>query len=314
MTMRTRVAWTGAAVALSIGGLAACSSSQDVSVSAAGAGGPSAIQRASVKTVDVQSVKFSLTVSASGVPGTSGTASISADGTIDNANQRAQLTVDLSKAAEGLPGVAGAAIGSLGDGGQVQIVTDGPDAYLKLGSLASILGATSGQSWVKVSDKDHTGVSTGVSVASGSEILKLLGDTGNVTAVGPEEVRGVQTTHYRGTLDVAAAIGQLPADEQQQASDRLSQLGIDPKSISFPVDVWIGEDDLVRRVQLGFDGSQLPGGDTAGVNATVTLEFYDFGAPVDITVPSPDQVFNFDPGILKGLSGLPGLPGLGGGS
>jgi hypothetical protein len=65
-------------------------------------------------------------------------------------------------------------------------------------------------------------------------------------------------------------------------------------------------------VQLGFDGSQVPGGDTAGVNATVTLEFYDFGAPVDITVPSPDQVFNLDPSILKGLSGLPGLPGLGG--
>ena len=313
MTMRTRVAWAGAAVTLSIGGLAACSSSQDVSVSAAtGAGGPSAIQRASVKTVDVGSAKFSLTVSASGVPGTTGTASVNADGAIDNANQRAQITVDLSKAADGLPGVAGAAIGALGDNGQVQIVTDGPDAYLKLGSLASILGATSGQSWVKVSDKNHSGVSTGVSVASGSEILKLLGETGNVTTVGAEQVRGVQTTHYRGTLDVAAAIGQLPADEQKQVSDRLSQLGIDPKSISFPVEVWVGEDDLVRRVQLGFDGSQIPGGETAGVKATVTLEFYDFGAPVDITVPSPDQVFNFDPSMLKGLPGLSGLPGLGG--
>jgi hypothetical protein len=312
MTMRTRVAWAGAAVALSIGGLAACSSSQDVSVSAVGAGGPSAIQRASVKTVDVESVKFSLAVSASGIPGADGTATITADGAIDNANDRAQLTLDLSKAAAGLPGVAGAAIGSIGDGGRVQVVTQGSDAYVNVGSLASILGATSGQSWVKVSDEDHSAVSTGVSVASGSDILKLLGDAGNVTTVGPEEVRGVQTTHYRGTLDVAAAIKQLPADQQQQVSDRLSQLGIDPKSISFPVDVWIGEDDLVRRVQLGVDGSQLPGNEAKAVNATVTLEFYDFGAPVDITVPSPDQVFNFDLGMLKGLPGVSNLPGLGG--
>src|SRR5947207_13600235 len=109
MTMRTRVAWTGAALALSIGGLAACSSSQDVTVasgSGAGAGGAAAIQRASVKTVDVQSLKLSLTVTASGVPGADGTATITADGAIDNANRRAQLTIDLSKAAAGLPDVA----------------------------------------------------------------------------------------------------------------------------------------------------------------------------------------------------------------
>jgi len=308
--MRTRVAWAGAAVALSIGGLAACSSSQDVSVTAARGAGASPIQRASVKTVDVESVKLSLTISASGLPGTSGAASVTADGAIDNANHRSQLTLDLSKAASGLPGVASTAIGALGDGGRVQIVTDGPDAYLKLGSLASILGATTGQSWVKVSDKNNRTVSTGVSVADGTELLKLLGQAGNVTTVGPEAVRGVDTTHYRGTLDVAAAISQLPADDQKNVSDRLSQLGIDPKSISFPVDVWIGQDDLVRRVQLGVDGSKLPGGKTDAVNATVTLEFYDFGSPVDITVPAPDQVFNFDPSMLKGLSGLPGLSGL----
>ena len=118
MTMRTRVAWAGAAVALSVGGLAACSSSQDVTVAAAraGAGGASAIERASVKTVDVESVKLSLTVTASGVPGANGTATITADGAIDNPNKRTQLSIDLSKAAAGLPDMAGAALGAMAGG------------------------------------------------------------------------------------------------------------------------------------------------------------------------------------------------------
>jgi hypothetical protein len=310
MTMRTRVAWAGAAVALSIGGLAACSSSQDVTVAASGGGasGASAIERASVKTVDVESVKLSLTVTASGVPGANGTATVTADGAIDNASKRAQLTIDLSKAAAGLPDMAGAALGALGNGGRVDVVTDGSDAYVNVGSLGSILGATSGKSWVKISSKEAAD-GAAAAVASGTEILTLLGQAGDVTTVGTEQVRSVDTTHYRGTLDVAAALGQLPADEQGKIGDRLSQLGIDPTALSFPVDVWIGQDDLVRRVQLGVDGSKLPGGSTAGTTATVTLELYDFGVPVNVTVPPADQVFTLDPGALKGLSGLSGIGG-----
>jgi hypothetical protein len=310
MTMRTRVAWAGAAVALSIGGLAACSSSQDVTVaSAGGAGGASAIERASVKTVDVESVKLSLTVTASGVPGANGTATITADGAIDNANRRAQLTIDLSKAAAGLPDMAGAALGALGNEGRVDVVTDGSDAYVNVGSLGSILGATSGTSWVKISGKEGADGGAEAAVASGTEILQLLGQAGDVTTAGTEQVRGVDTTHYRGTLDVAAALSLLPADEQAKIGDRLSQLGIDPKALNFPFDVWIGQDDFVRRVQLGVDGAKLPGGSTAGTTATVTLELYDFGAPVNVTVPPADQVFTLDPGALKGLSGRSGIGG-----
>jgi hypothetical protein len=311
MTMRTRVAWAGAALALSIGGLAACSSSQDVTVAASGAGDSAAraIERASVKTVDVESVKLSLTLTAAGVPGANGTATVTADGAIDNANQRAQLTIDLSKAAAGLPDMAGAALGALGNDGRVDVVTDGSDAYVNVGSLGSILGATAGQSWVKISGKEAADAAPEAAVASGTEILKLLGQAGDITTVGTEQVRGVETTHYRGTLDVAAALSQLPADEQGEIGDRLTQLGIDPKALSFPLDVWIDQDDLVRRVLLGVDGSKLPGGSTAGTTATVTLEFYDFGAPVNVTVPPADQVFTLDPGLLKGLSGLPGIGG-----
>jgi len=300
-------------VALAIGGLAACASNQDVTVGAGsgtGTAGATAIERASVKTVEVKTAKVSLTVSATGLPGSSGAATITADGAIDNVNGRAQLTADLSKAAAGLPSIAGGALSALGDG-KLQIVTDGSNAYVKVGTLASIFGATSDQTWVKVSGNGDASSANSSTVADGTEVLKILGQAGDVTTVGTESVRGVDTTHYRGTLDVAAALGQLSADERAKIEGQLSQVGIDPKAINFPVDVWIGQDDLVRRVQVGVDGSQFAGtaAPTGGVNATVTVELYDFGAPVDITIPSADQVFNLDAGALKGLSGLAGLGG-----
>jgi hypothetical protein len=313
MTMRIRVASTGAAVVLALGGLAACASGQDVTVGAgagAGAGGATAIERASVKTVAIDTAKLSLTVSATGLPGSSGPATFTAEGAIDNTNGRAELNVDLSQATAGLPDIAGGVLGALGDG-HLQLVTDGSDAYLKIGALASIFGATSDKSWVKLTGDGSSDASKGSTVADGTEILKLLGQAGDVTTVGTEAVRGVDTTHYRGTLDVAAALGQLGADERAQVQDRLGQVGIDPKAINFPVDVWIGQDDLVRRVQVGIDGSQFSGANlpTGGVDATVTVELYDFDVPVDITIPSADQVFTVDPGSLPGISGLPGLGG-----
>ncbi len=314
--MRIRVASTGAALVLALGGLAACASNQDVSVSAgaaAGAGGATAIERASVKTVAIDTAKVSLTVSATGLPGSSGPAAVTAEGAIDTVNGRAQLSVDLSQAAAGLPEIAGGVLGSLGDG-RLEVVADGSDAYLKIGTLASLFGATSDQAWVKLTGDGTADTAKGSIVADGTEILNLLGRAGDVTTVGTETVRGVATTHYRGTLDVAAALDQVGADEQAQAKDQLAQLGIDPKDVNIPVDVWIGEDDLVRRVQVGVDGSQFAGTEvpTGGVNATITVELYDFGAPVDITIPPADQVFTVDPSALGGLSGLPGLGELGG--
>ena len=75
------------------------------------------------------------------------------------------------------------------------------------------------------------------------------------------------------------------------------------------MDVWIGSDGLVRRVQIGVSGLQPTTPSTAsptGVGGTLTMEFYDFGQPVDITIPPADQVFQVDPSILGNLGKLIG--------
>jgi hypothetical protein len=304
--MRTRVAAIGAAIALAVGGLAACSSSQDVvraDAAGGGAGSSGVLERATVKTGDVDTAKIAVTVDASGVAGTSGAAILTGDGAIDNVANRSRFTFDLSQLANVLPSSAGIAVGALGDE-PVEIVTDSSDIYLKVGTLGSFLGATSDKSWVKIS-ADGAGSQLGAPLAAGTDVLKLLDGAGEVTTVGTEQVRGVDTTHYRGTLDVASALSKLPADEQGTVQDQLDQVGIDPSAVSFPVDVWIGQDDLVRRVQLGLDEAEV--GTAGEAQATFTLELYDFGAPVEVTVPPADQVFTVDPSTLANLGDLAGL-------
>ena len=53
--------------------------------------------------------------------------------------------------------------------------------------------------------------------------------------------------------------------------------------------MWIDADDLPRRVRMEMDGlfASLGMGDGG---ATITMELYDYGEPVDIVVPSADEV------------------------
>jgi hypothetical protein len=318
--MRSRVAVVGVAAALTVG-LAACAGGQDVVRSdsaSVGAARANVLQAATAKTVAAEQAKISITVSAAGLPNLSGpsgpsgssasprSATVSVDGAIDTAAHRSQFTVDLSQIKGLVPGPVSSALGSLGDG-KLDVVTDGSDVYVDLGSLGSLFGATPGTSWVKISAPAGAGTNTGGYLADGTDILQLLGGAGQVTTVGKETVRGVDTTHYRGTVDVASALAQLPADKRAEVQSRLAQVGVDPAAVSFPVDVWVDKDDLVRRVQVALDSSKIaPTAGTPAITGTVTVELYDVGQPVGITVPPANQVFTVDPSMLQGLGALIG--------
>jgi hypothetical protein len=58
------------------------------------------------------------------------------------------------------------------------------------------------------------------------------------------------------------------------------------------VDVWIDAEGLPRRqsMDIGSAFGSLGLGDSS---VTMTIEYFDFGDPVDIQVPSPDEVTPF---------------------
>ena len=263
--MRTRMAAIGASVALAIGGLAACSSgSHDVVRSDSGGGAATAsdpaeaLKQATQKTTQAGTAKVSMTFTLTGVPGI-GDTTLAIDGALDSTTGQSSFTLDLSKLAAALPAGQQAGVGAILGNGTMQIVTDGGDVYLQLGSLSTILGATTGQSWIKVPVGSDAAGAVGAPLGDGTEILKLLDQAGGLKVVGTEQVRGTDTTHYQGTLDLASALAEASADQRAKAESELGKVGIDPSSASLPVDVWISADGLVRRVQIGVQGLQATG-------------------------------------------------------
>jgi len=102
----------------------------------------------------------------------------------------------------------------------------------------------------------------------------------NGTKLGDEVVRRVDTTRYRFRLDVARAVGALEVSERdryQQAISGLPDTNVD-------VEVWVDPHGRLAR----FRAKVTLGGN--GGSVSVVLEFHEYGAPVAVTPPPPDQV------------------------
>lgn len=82
---------------------------------------------------------------------------------------------------------------------------------------------------------------------------QLRDEAGSVTQVGEEEVRGAATTRYRAEVDAAA----------------VAVAGVDPDEAT-TVDVWVDEEDRLRRVEAG----------------DMVVELWDFGTPVEAEEPA----------------------------
>lgn len=300
----------GGGVGESLGGLTPAASAQYLS-------------KAAEKTADRTTGTFTMTMGMTGTPGsTGGTAMFTVDGAFDTAAKRARMTMDLGGLLDGFGGAGGSASGSGSAGGlgkmlgeafaaPVDVVVDGQTAYLRWPFLAQMAGAST--PWVSFDGSQAGGTSANpLGTASGDAYLQLLRDAGQeVTEVGQETIDGVTTTHYHTTIDLKALAGkardEVPADQRAQLDQALSQFS---GTAELPVDVWIGdEDNQVRRIQMALDFSQFGGldglgaagaGKLSGVGMTMTVDFHDLGAPVDIAVPPADQVTAVDESSLGG--------------
>jgi hypothetical protein len=56
---------------------------------------------------------------------------------------------------------------------------------------------------------------------------------------------------------------------------------------TIPVDVWVGSDGLVRKLVLTMSMTQP--GTAQSADATMAFELFDYGKPVVITLPLPED-------------------------
>ena len=117
------------------------------------------------------------------------------------------------------------------------------------------------------------------------EYLKGLG--GAVRVAGREKVRGADTTRYVATLDFSrTAAGLRSPTKGAVVKGLLDLIGL----TKIPVTVWLDDLGRMRKMTMTMDLSSLGKGMNAPADfapkMAITLEMYDFGAPVSVDVPS----------------------------
>jgi hypothetical protein len=139
-----------------------------------------------------------------------------------------------------------------------------------------------------------------------SSFLRFLQGAGKVMQVGDEDIRGVHTAHFSGSYSLEDALTSLPEDQRDTAERAFKGLGLpdDARSTQVPFDAWVDDDGLIRRVETVVDPSTFAPSDASGPpvgRTSVRVEYFDFGEPVDIQIPSDDEVQDLSK-MFDGLS------------
>ena len=233
---------------------------------AAPAPAPAAVQLSPVELVahpsDVAEEAGSARIALDSVTKVAGqTQKIHGEGLVDTAQQASQLRVQL-------PGSAsGATIEAL--------VVDGK-SYVR-----GVPGAPAGK-WVLI-PTPPPGSAQAMGSSDPTEMLSMLRRVSDDVRVnGSQQVRGVKTTRYTGTLDLNKAVAQQRGQQAEQSQKALQALGIR----EVPFDVFLDEQGRPARFRLALSftvsGKQ--------VRNTTSVDFFDWGTDVDLSAPDPADV------------------------
>lgn len=241
---------------------------------------PQAVLQQATADLATQTVELTFTVEADAE---GRQVSASGEMAIDPERELAHLTV----AVDGLPGLPGA--------GEMELVIDRTTVYVRGDALPDA-------GWLKV-DADHTamhGAFGPTEPADPAAFLDALRTATDIEIAGTEEIRGVPTTHFRGTLDLAAFLEQVPAAKEKDAAaarDAFARFERQMGELNVSFDAWVDGDEVPRRFRI----EVAP--ETAEGSVVVTMDVLEIGGELDIEVPSGKDVT--DLGALDGEMAAP---------
>jgi hypothetical protein len=118
-------------------------------------------------------------------------------------------------------------------------------------------------------------------------LAQLKHAAGEIEKVGTEEVRGTETTRYKGEVSMRSAIERAPAARREEAERSVEKIIDITGTDGFPMEVWIDDEKLVRRIRMEMTlNNPALGGK---MDMDMTMEMFDYGKPVSIDVPSDDE-------------------------
>jgi len=172
-------------------------------------------------------------------------------------------------------------------------VLEGTQMYMRSNRFGSL---PEGREWMgldlALGDEVHTSVPAGGDVKGELDLLSKA--SGGVEKVGKEEVRGVATTRYRGTISVADSVKRL----REEGAHTLATYA-EKKGSPTHLEAWIDAKGLVRRMRIV---QSKPAADGNGpTTIDMRTDFYDFGLEPEIEAPDSDEVFDATSLAKEGL-------------
>ncbi len=168
-----------------------------------------------------------------------------------------------------------------------------------------------GRSWVAVGSAATGGPAAALlgpfgGTDPGDLLASLTAVSSTVRNLGAATVRGVPVTHLRLAVDPARAAARVPRGRRASFRAFAASLG----AATIPVDVWIDQQNRVRRLRWS---PHLPAGPGAPASTrfTQTADFYGFGVPVRVSAPPPRQVISLShlsTGTSVSVTGIGGVP------
>ena len=173
------------------------------------------------------------------------------------------------------------------DGFEVRQIGD--TAYLKFGFFNALFGVET--EWLSMPVEDGQGFTqdfaTGVDPFNATLWLVSLEQAGgDVEVVGSEELRGVETTHYRVLFDLES-LRQL---DPGAFDDLTSSAPID--GFELPLEIWIDDQQRVHRFRVAIEAPELSGlnpGESFD-HMLIQFDFSDFGGTVTVEPPPAEDV------------------------
>jgi hypothetical protein len=240
--------------------------------------GQGLIAESAAATADAGTARTAYTMRMTGLAGASGGVTATGTGAVDFASRSTELQLHMTVPQAGMTvDMSERMVGTM--------------LYMH----SPLLSGATGKPWIKL-DLQKLGKSAGLDMNSamstgGSDPTQMLAylnaASDSIDRVGTEAVRGTQTTHYHVVVDLLKIANTVPAAKQAAVRRTFRREVELVGTHTIPIDVWIDSQGLVRREHV--DISMHPATVTVPVEMEMTIDFFDFGAPVHV-VPPPARM------------------------
>jgi hypothetical protein len=225
------------------------------------------LARAAATTSEASSGRFTFGMDMT-APGGYETMSFSGYGAFDTAAERSEMTLDMSSLVSffgAFDSGNGAADLTKPELWKIDAVLDGLVMYMRFPLLSRLPDARfQGKEWVKLDLRSAARMASfdldqlkEFTSNDPRDMLRMLQAVeGDLESLGAEEVHGVQTTHYRTTVDLLRYKELFPASQREKVGSMLDELVKQSGLRTMPVEVWVDDDSLVHKMKLTMAATQ----------------------------------------------------------